>query len=231
VSLVNNHLNGYPDQGTHQRIVVIGSGAAGILAANRLRSRCQGAEFHIVVLDRIDPRDPELELLVALGLYGPHVLQPPEYQRLRDGIDFRHVEVASVDTARRELGLTDGTALAYDALVIATGLHPLPPGLADGHRFLPVDPHTFRSTTMPEVFALGPAAGPASSANPRAYVQAETLARNIHRLLTQEAEPTGADSEAPHHQVRSALVPGGTERDARRSGAAYGRQTTGDGPR
>jgi NADPH-dependent 2,4-dienoyl-CoA reductase/sulfur reductase-like enzyme len=196
VSVVNNHLDGYADRQTHPRTVVIGSGTAGLLAANRLRSLCQGAEFHIVVLDRIDPRDPELELLVALGLYGPHALQPPEHQRLRDGIGFRHVEVASVDTGRRELCLTDGTTLAYDALVIATGLHPLPPGLADGHRFLPVDPRTFQSTTTPEVFALGPAAGPASSADPRACVQAETLARSVRRLLTEEAVSTGADSEA-----------------------------------
>ncbi|KIF71520.1 hypothetical protein HY68_27865 [Streptomyces sp. AcH 505] len=193
---MEDHMDPYAEQKTHQRIVIIGSGAAGILAANRLSALCYGGEFRIVVIDRIDPRDPELELLVALGLYGPHAMQPPEHLRLRQGIGFRHVEVASVDTDRAELCLTDGTTLGYDALVVATGLHPLPSGLADGHRFLSVDPQTFRSTTMREVFALGPVVGPAASARPRAFVQAETVARNIRRLLTEEAVSTGAASEA-----------------------------------
>lgn len=186
----------FTDPHAHQHVVVIGAGPAGTLAANRLRSHCPDAAFRIVVIDRIDPRDPELELLVALGLYGPQTLQPPEHQRLREGIDFRHVEVASADTSRSELCLTDGTTLAYDALVIATGHHSLPPGLADGHRFFPVDPHTFQSATTPEVFALGPAAGPASSTGPRAYAQAETLARTVHRFLTEGSASHGTASAA-----------------------------------
>lgn len=189
-------MDHYTDQHAHQHIVVIGAGSAGILAANRLRANCPGGAFHIAIIDRVDTRDPELELMVALGLYGPQTLQPPEHQRLRDGIDFRHVEVAWVDTDRTELCLTDGTDLAYDALVIATGLHPLPRGLANEHRFLPVDPHTFQSTTAPELFALGHAAGPASSANPNAYAQAETLARSVRRFLTENSATRGAASVA-----------------------------------
>lgn len=189
-------MNPYTDQHAHQHIVVIGAGPAGTLAANRLRADCPD-DFSIGVIDRIDPRGPELELMVTLGLYGPQTLQPPEHQRLRDAIGFRHVEVASVDTARTELCLTDGTTLSYDALVIATGHHPLPPGLPDGHRFLPVDPHTFQSTTAPQLFALGPAAGPASSANPRAYTQAETLARSVRRFLTARPAPAADVAVAP----------------------------------
>lgn len=111
-----------------RRIVVVGGGRAGTLVANRLHEGA-GSGVRIVVVDRVDNRDLETELLVALGLHGGGTPRPPDDLRLREGIEFRHVAVSSVDAGRAELCLADGTTLGYDALVLATGRHPLPRGL------------------------------------------------------------------------------------------------------
>jgi NADH dehydrogenase FAD-containing subunit len=169
-----------------KRIVVIGGGTVGILVANRLHRYC-GGEFGIVVVDRTDRRDQELELLVALGLYGPQTMHAPEQSRLRSGIDFRHVEVASVDLGLAEVCLTDGTTIHYEMLVVAIGTAPFPRGLGGGARFIRVDPRTLRSAARPDVFAVGAAAGLRPSAGPRAHVEAETVANGIRRLLTGHA--------------------------------------------
>jgi pyridine nucleotide-disulfide oxidoreductase len=157
-------------------IVVLGSGNSGTLAANRLRELCDNGT-RITVIDRRDTRDPETELLTALGLFGPHALNAPEHLRLRDGIEFRHVEAASVDVRRHEVCLTDGTTVAYDALVVATGSRRRPgrtgrdavlagarcvarsPGLGDPNGIFGADPLTGRSRTLPDVYAIGGAAG------------------------------------------------------------------------
>lgn len=61
----------------NEQTVVIGGGSAGTLAANRLQAALKDAGHRIVVIDREDRRDPELDLLAALGIYGPETLQPP----------------------------------------------------------------------------------------------------------------------------------------------------------
>lgn len=110
----------------NEQIVIIGGGPAGTLAANRLRTALDAADHRIVVIDDVDPRDQELDLLVSLGIYGPESLQPPETLRLRDGIERRLAEAATIDTDRKEVCLTDGTTVRYRVLVLATGRHRLP---------------------------------------------------------------------------------------------------------
>lgn len=102
-------------------VVVLGCGAAGTLAANRLRGRLDPVRFRVVAVDRVDRRDHELRLLAELGLYGTNTLLPPEDRALRDGVEFRQAEAGTVDAGRREVCLTDGTTVAYDVLVVATG--------------------------------------------------------------------------------------------------------------
>jgi NADH dehydrogenase FAD-containing subunit len=157
------------------RIVVLGSGSTGTLAANRLRRYCDGSDTRITVIDKRDTRDHETEHLMSCGLYGPHALRAPEHLHLRYGIEFRHVEAATVDLDRHEVCLTDGTTIDYDALVVATGHARLPgspgtpaiyggapcvirsSGLGDESGFIPVDPRTQQSLTHPGIFAVGDA--------------------------------------------------------------------------
>ncbi|WNI19447.1 FAD-dependent oxidoreductase [Actinacidiphila sp. ITFR-21] len=164
-------------------IVIIGGGGAGTLAANRLRARCAGPGIRITVVDRTGHRDPETELLVALGLFGPGTPQPPEHLRLRAGIGFRRAEAASVDTARARVRLAGGATAGYDVLVLATGEHPLPHGLGGARGFVPADPRAARPDAGPEVFAVGAAAGARPPDGPAVHAQVEALADGVRRRL------------------------------------------------
>ncbi|MEW2517085.1 FAD-dependent oxidoreductase [Actinacidiphila alni] len=153
----------------NRRIVILGNGSTGTLAANRLRRHFDDDGVRIVVVDRDDHRDPEVELLVAIGVMGPHALLPPEDRRLRAGIDFRCAEIGAVDPARQEVCLGDGTTLGYDVLVVATGARP----------GVPV------SGTAPNVFTVGAAGavGAPVAEGPRAHAAVERLVAAVSGYL------------------------------------------------
>lgn len=133
--------------------VVVGGGPAGTFAANRLRTALDGAGHRIVVIDRVDPYDRELDLLVSLGIHDPGSPQPPENLRLRDGVDRRLADVATIDTDRREVCLTDGTTVPYHVLVLATGRHRLPPTTAGP---LTITADGLPSTDRPDIYVVVP---------------------------------------------------------------------------
>ncbi|MFC4033236.1 FAD-dependent oxidoreductase [Streptomyces polygonati] len=170
----------------NERIVIIGCGHAGTLAANRLRAALHGAGHHITVIDRTDPRDQELDLLVALGIHGPGTLLPPEHLRLREGIDLRLAEAATVDTGRKEVFLTDGTTLPYDVLVLATGRHRLPSTAVEGR--LPLTAGELQTGHRAGVFAVVPAAAASWSAVEQPVPsQVESLVSGVRRYLDTRA--------------------------------------------
>ena len=113
------------------RIVILGAGTGGTLAANRLR-RVHGDAAEIIVVDRDDRHvyQPGL-LFVPFGLAEPKAIVRSRSAQLHDGIEFRLAGVDRVETAANEVHLTDGGVLAYDVLVIATGAR-LVPGETEG---------------------------------------------------------------------------------------------------
>jgi len=110
-----------------KRIVVLGGGTGGTIAANRLRRSYRTRDAEIVVVDQDDAHvyQPGL-LFVPFGLADPGTLLRPRHRQLRPGISFREAGIDRVDLAADQVRLEDGTALGYDALVIATGARLLP---------------------------------------------------------------------------------------------------------
>jgi sulfide:quinone oxidoreductase len=103
------------------RIVILGAGTGGTLAANRLRAHYgEGAE--IVVVDRDDSHvyQPGL-LFVPFGMERAEGIVRSRREQLHSGIEFRVAEVDRVETGESTVYLMDGSALEYDVLVIATG--------------------------------------------------------------------------------------------------------------
>ncbi|MFF7158496.1 FAD-dependent oxidoreductase [Streptomyces sp. NPDC008139] len=204
-----------------KRIVILGNGSTGILAANRLRRRYDESEFQIVVVGKYDTRDHEVELLMAIGVLGSHTLLPPEDGRLRAGIDFRHTEIGSVDVARREVCCTDGSSIGYDVLVVATGARPVPTpdgvlyggaryvvrsaGLGDACGLVRVDPRTLQSRATPEVFAIGAATGTPADTGAGAHVAVEHLVAGVREFLTRTADQ--ASVSVPAREPRDAAQP------------------------
>jgi sulfide:quinone oxidoreductase len=116
-----------------KRIVILGAGTGGTLLANRLRRTFADEAVAIAVVDQDDRHvyQPGL-LFVPFGLANPHDIVRPRHRQLHAGIDFREAAVEMVDLGSNIVQLSDGWALPYDVLVVATGAVLVPeetPGL------------------------------------------------------------------------------------------------------
>jgi sulfide:quinone oxidoreductase len=115
--------------GLMRRIVILGGGTGGTLAANRLRRALEapGTEIEIVVVDQDDKHlyQPGL-LFVPFGLARGSDLIRPRHRQFRDGVEFRCSSVERVDLEADEVWLADGDVLTYDVLIVASGATLLP---------------------------------------------------------------------------------------------------------
>lgn len=104
------------------RIVVLGAGTGGTLAANRLRRAYTEVEASITVVDQDDQHlyQPGL-LFVPFGLAHAEDLVRPRGHQLHKGIEYLVDPVDRVDLDERRVRLGDGRELPYDVLVVATG--------------------------------------------------------------------------------------------------------------
>ncbi len=111
-----------------ERIVIIGGGAAGFAAAERLRrEHFQGS---VIMLSNEDAPPIDRPNLSKDYLAGN---APEEWMPLRPdnfyadkGIDLRlNANVAAIDRPARQVMLGDGTAIPYDRLLLATGAEPV----------------------------------------------------------------------------------------------------------
>ena len=117
---------------TMDRIAIVGGGLASLSAAERLREL--GHHGQIVMVGQ-EPRAPynrtPLSKQLLTGRYRPTDLRLTTYTDPR--AEWRlGVSATALDVTNRQLSLSDGTELAYDGLVIATGVTP---------RTLPGTPH------------------------------------------------------------------------------------------
>lgn len=110
--------------------LIIGAGPAGVNAAESLRKLDPGAGIRII---GDEPEPPYSRMAIPYLLMdriveqGTHLReQADHFDKLR--IDVDRARVARVDSTAHQVVLENGTALAYDRLLIATGSSPaLPP--------------------------------------------------------------------------------------------------------
>ena len=109
------------------RIVVLGGGTGGTLAANRLRRLYRVDEVEITVVDQDDRHvyQPGL-LFVPFGLTHSEDIVRPRGRQLRKGISFVESAIDRVDIVTQQVHLDNGACLGYDVLVIATGARLVP---------------------------------------------------------------------------------------------------------
>jgi sulfide:quinone oxidoreductase len=104
------------------RIVILGGGTGGTLAANRLRRHFPPGEVSITVIDQDNQHvyQPGL-LFVPFGLAHPDEIVRPRKRQLHRDIDFIESEIDRVDIDDRRVVLADEREVAYDVLIVATG--------------------------------------------------------------------------------------------------------------
>jgi NAD(P)H-nitrite reductase large subunit len=110
--------------------VILGAGPAGVIAAETIRKHAPADEI-VVVGD--EPEAPYSRMAIPyllignVGEEGTHLRHGKDhYAKLRVELK-RGVRAKSVDVAQRSVALDDGSTLAYDRLLIATGSSPASP--------------------------------------------------------------------------------------------------------
>jgi sulfide:quinone oxidoreductase len=104
------------------RVVILGGGTGGTLAANRLRRRFNDEQMTITVVDQDDRHvyQPGL-LFVPFGLAHVEDIVRPRSRQLHRGVDFVNRPVDRVDIDCHLVHLQGGDTLGYDVLVVASG--------------------------------------------------------------------------------------------------------------
>jgi sulfide:quinone oxidoreductase len=109
------------------RLVILGGGTAGTMAANRLRRRLDPSSWKVTVVDASEVHYYQPgQLFIPFGIYRPADVVKPRRRYLSDGIDLVIGEVDRVDPERNRVLLSDDRELGYDYLIIATGTSPRP---------------------------------------------------------------------------------------------------------
>ena len=111
-----------------KKIVIVGGGAAGFAAAQRLRDLGYRGALTILSQDQDPPVDrPNLSKDYLAGQADPAwmPLREPDFYS-ENAITLRlAAEATALDTAARMVHLADGGTLAYDRLLLATGAEPV----------------------------------------------------------------------------------------------------------
>ena len=117
-----------PPAGAPASVVIVGGGAAGNAAAETLRGEGYAGRITMLSADDGSPVDrPNLSKDYLAGSASEDwiPLRPPEFYRKHE-IDLRLRTLATaIDIKGRVLQMEDGSRIAYDALLLATGADPV----------------------------------------------------------------------------------------------------------
>ena len=104
------------------RIVILGAGTGGTLAANRLHRELKHShpDITVVDLDDVHVYQPGL-LFMPFGLANSHDIVRPRHRQLRHGINYIQQPIDHVDIEQNLVTLDGGRELPYDVLIVATG--------------------------------------------------------------------------------------------------------------
>jgi apoptosis-inducing factor 3 len=133
-------------------IVIVGAGAAGNFAAEKLRRAGYRGKLTLLGAEGSPPVDrPNLSKDYLAG-NAPEEwipLRSPDFYT-EQKIDLRpDARVESIDTQAKTVQIADGTQLAYDALLLATGAAPVNPSLPGS-----LLPHVFTLRTLADSRAI-----------------------------------------------------------------------------
>jgi 3-phenylpropionate/trans-cinnamate dioxygenase ferredoxin reductase subunit len=162
-------------------VVIVGAGAAGIVAAHTLRR--DGYQGPITMIDG-DPDAPvdrpnlSKDYLAGTAQEEWVTLRPADFFRDNDIAFAREQRAAELDIRGRRLRLDDGTDIPYGALLIATGASPIRLGLPTTGR-LPL----FTLRTLADSRAIIQAASNAGTGDPAVVLGASFIGLEVAASL------------------------------------------------
>lgn len=128
-----------------KKLVILGAGCAGTMAANKLRKELKRDEWSITIIDKDDKHvyQPGL-LFIPFGTYTPEDIVRSRAEFIVKGVDFVVDEIISVDVEKQEVKTATGR-YSYDKIIICTGVSLAPdeiPGLKEGWQTTAFDFYT-----------------------------------------------------------------------------------------
>ncbi len=122
-----------------KKVVVVGGGVGGTMAANSLVKKLKKEEAEITLIDEDGKHVYQPGFVyVSFGNEKPHKIVKDERKLLRRNVRLVVDKAVKIDTDNRKVGLEKGKELDYDHLVLATGaeIHPKDiPGSEGAHHF------------------------------------------------------------------------------------------------
>jgi sulfide:quinone oxidoreductase len=110
-----------------KKLLVLGGGTAGSMAANKLRRKLAPSDWEITVVDADDNhRYQPGYLFMPFGTYRPDQVTKSRRKALNKDVPLVYGEIDKVVPDENAVLLTDGRRLDYDVLIIATGVTPRP---------------------------------------------------------------------------------------------------------
>jgi sulfide:quinone oxidoreductase len=131
-----------------QRVLILGGGVGGTLVANlisrKLKRQIDDGLASVTVVDErgMHVYQPGF-MYIAMGNEKPESLRRPERKLLDDRVDLVVGAATRIDEAAHQVHLADGSSLAWDELVLATGSRILPEAIehfeTEAHHFYSVE--------------------------------------------------------------------------------------------
>lgn len=119
-----------------KRLLILGSGTAGTMVANKLRHILSRDEWKITIVDKDETHyyQPGF-LFIPFGIYGENDVIKPKRDFVPPGVEMILSEIELIEPEENRVKIAkDDRYLYYDYLIIATGTHPRPdetPGLSE----------------------------------------------------------------------------------------------------
>ena len=119
-----------------KRLLILGSGTAGTMVANKLRHVLSRDEWKITIVDKDETHyyQPGF-LFIPFGIYGENDVIKPKRDFVPPGVEMILSEIELIEPKENRVKIAkDDRYLYYDYLIIATGTHPRPdetPGLSE----------------------------------------------------------------------------------------------------
>jgi len=132
-------------------LLILGAGLSGTMMANHLSKRLSPKEWKMTMVDQNETHyyQPGF-LFIPFGIYQPEDVKKSVSEFIPKGVNLIRSGIDRIDKDNNQVFLTDGKALHYDLLIIATGCKIAPeevPGMSGDYWYKTIfDFHSFEGS-------------------------------------------------------------------------------------